>query len=263
MKKPETHVVAIAIVLFFSVVNIVKSYTLYTSAATSQQSDGVESSLDSTGPQSESGEAVSSLFVQDSLDPATYQPIGTNNLFAKDRTAWQAPLEEQSEAEQPVEVLRKDVVLYGTFRMGDKKGAVLEFPTMKTDQRKKTVIVGDPITFGSDSGKSDYTLISVGASSVELRGPSGKQFTVELYGKKNKKNNTSPVAKKTISVDSSNVSSATKAAITTVGKSSFAAEADKIAKTRELNAQKQKKIESGELRKVSTPFGTAYVKNKK
>lgn len=259
MKKPETYIVISTIFTLLAAVNLLLSFGIY------QRTSGLVAPIaGANSTRSESARSdiavgdLKTLLDQSSLRRNSYQLIGEKNLFSPERTEWQTPAVEKAETGDVVvsRISRSDVALYGIFKLGEKKGALLEFTSLKKDQRKKTMFPGDTVSsLGYRNGRS-YTLLSVNPASVVIKDQNGVVFNVDLY--KDKKVRQKAVKTKTsISVNSDDTAQVSSAVV--VG-SSRSVEAGAVVNARKAAVQLQQQVEAGELKKISTPFGTAYVK---
>lgn len=260
MKKPETYIVVFTLFALLAVVNLLLSFGIY-----QRTRDSVVTDVRGNSNQSESTRSdiavsdLKTLLGQSPLRRNSYQLIGDKNLFSPERTAWQSPVVDKAEAGDVVvsPVSRSDVALYGIFKLGEKKGALLEFTSLKKDQRKKTMFPGDTVSSPGDRKKRSYTLLSVKPASVVIKDQNGVVFNVDLY--KDKKVRHKAVETKTsISVNSDDT--APKSSAVVVG-SSRSVEAGAVVNARKAAVQLQRQVAAGELKKISTPFGTAYVKD--
>ncbi|RLF03062.1 MAG: hypothetical protein DRJ64_08660 [Thermoprotei archaeon] len=262
MKKPEPYIIIVVLFLLLAAINLLASARLYQqisrpitiAAGTKKHSAPLK-------PETVASD-IKTLLLQNELRRNSYQLIADKNLFSAQRKAWQPPVVEKVEPGKEVvsQARRSDVVLYGTFTVGNKMGALLEFTSFKKGQRKKTLFSGDQVssTKGASRKEKKYTLLKVNPSSVTVKDRNGIVFNVNLYD--DKKPQPEVVKTKTsISVagDKSNQKSSV-----VVG-SSRSVEAAKVVKARTSAAATKKKLESGELIKIETPFGSAFIKKKK
>lgn len=258
MKKPETYIIIFALFALLAVVNLLVSAQLYqrTSGAV-VRSGGTNGHSESTRPETAVSD-IKTLLAQSSLRRNSYQLIADKNLFSSQRTAWQALVVEKTETGEVVvsQARRTDVVLYGTFMLGEKMGALLEFTSLKPSQRKKTMFAGDKVSSETGRKSKSYTLIKVEPASVVIKDHKGIVFHIDLHDGK-KRNQKVASTKASISVTSE--SSVKEPSAVVVG-SSHSAEAATVVKARKAAVQMQQKVDSGELQKVNTPFGPAYIK---
>ena len=261
MKKPELYIIIIVLFSLLAVINVLASLRIY--KRTSQPVVVSAGTTKHAAPQSPETVVsdIKTLLSQNELRRNSYQLIADKNLFSPQRKAWQPPVEEQVEPRKEVvsKSRRTDVVLYGTFTVGNKIGALLEFVNFKKGQRKKTLFPGDQVSSvdGAKKGRT-YTLLKVEPSFVTVKDNKGVIFAVDLYDEK-KPQQKVVKTKTTISVtgDSSNKSTSV------VAGASRSVEAAKVVKARTAAAAQKKKLKTGELRKVQTPFGTTYIKSNK
>ena len=201
---------------------------------------------------------LNALLDQPALRRTVYEGIENRNLFSQDRTAWKPPVEESGELEETFsEARRTDVVLYGTFVSQGRLGALVEFPHLEEKLQHQRMFDGDTVVSTAKKNKS-YTIVRVKEDSIIVKDQSAVVFRIELYENKKKNRRSAAVAKTSITVekgDGKDVGSAVVA-----GKSRAEAAAE-VVHQRQAQARQDEMVKSGELRKVNTPFGTAYVKS--
>ena len=261
MKKPEPYIIIFALCSLLIIVNLLASIRIYQRISKPVAvAVGASRHSESVSPDGVVND-MKTLLAQNELRRNSYQLIAEKNLFSAQRTAWQPPVVEDPETEVVVSQARRtDVVLYGTFVVGDKMGALLEFTSLKSDQRKKTLFPGDKVSSASGSRNRSYVLLKVEPSSVMIKDNKGIVFNVDLYNAKKRQSKVT-TSKTSISITKDeSVKESSSAAI--VG-SKHSTEAEKVVKARQSAVARQKKVESGELRKVATPFGTTYIKKSK
>lgn len=264
MKRPQAHTLFISFLLVAAVANAVVAVSLYrrstvTKILPSQKDSQVSSPAGSRSIDND----LKALLQSTPVARASYAVIGDKNLFNAKRTAWKPPVKNLDSTQEDVapKSRRRDVVLCGIFRIGDKKGAILEFPALNSKRRKRTMYVGDTATSDLNQRSQIYVLERIAKDSVTVKDYKGVVFSVPLYdGKKNKRRAT-VAAKTSVTVDAT-TAPAQKSAVASV-RTGGAAEAQKIAKQREASARLEQKVKQGTLKKVQTPFGTAYLKNNK
>jgi len=261
VKKPEPYIIIVVLFSLLAVINLLVSIQLYQkisqpiaiSAGTKKHSEPLK-------PETVASD-IKTLLLQDDLRRSSYQIIADKNLFSAQRVAWKPLVADKQAKEETVSQARRtDVVLYGTFTVGKKMGALLEFTSFKKGQRKKTLFPGDQVssTKGTSRKGKKYTLLKVEPFSVTVKDHNGIVFNVNLYD--DKKHQQEVVkAKTSISVTGNKSSESS----SVVAGSSRSVEAAKVVKARTSAAATKKKLESGELRKIETPFGPAFIKKKK
>ena len=262
MKKPDTQTVILLVLFLLAAGNVVAAFGVYERASLIKDLR--------PGKGNEAQPLDSNRIAKDMktlLDPpvvrkTSYAVIADKNLFSSKRAAWRP---EAPEPEAPEEVFsearRTDVVLAGIFKIGGRTGAMLEFPNLKIGSGTSILFPGESVS--ADSGKKgkSYTLVKIAASSATIKDQSGIVFNVPLYdaSKKNRSKGAAPVAKTSISVETDE---AKDTPTSVVAGPSYSAEAEKVVKDRQA-AKLEQKVESGDLVKVKTPFGSAYIKNEK
>lgn len=257
MKKPEAYIIIFALLLMLSVANISASISLYRWTSKLRVLPVGTNSNSASVPSDAVVNDIKVLLAQNALRRNSYQLIADKNLFSAQRTAWQPPVVEKIETGEVVSLARRtDVILYGTFTVGEKMGALLGFSSLKPDQRKKTMFPGDTVSSEAGRKSKSYTLVKVKPSSVVIKDQKGIVFNINLYDGK-KTNQKIATAKTSISV--TNESPEKKSSAVVVG-SSRSAEAATTVKARKAAVQRQQEVKSGELKKVNTPFGPAYIK---
>ena len=208
-----------------------------------------------------------------------YAVTADKNLFAADRKAWQPPAPppeatvKKDEAPVPAAApaVRRDVILYGTYLSGKVKKAMLHFKRF----RKGRILVAegeqakDEKSSGSGRRKSPvYTVLKVEAKKVTLKDQKGAEFEVGLYDNKQRR----PVRtdnKRNIKVDTAAAPSSVRkpARPARPAKHAKAAPKERAAEPAYLSAAHIRKLSSeekaglvasGELKKLSTPFGPVY-----
>jgi len=261
VKKPEPYVIIVVLFSLLAVINLLAAVRLYQQisqpitifAGTNKHSAPLK-------PETVAND-IKTLLLQDELRRSSYQLIADKNLFSAQRVAWKPPVVDKEKNEEVVsQARRSDVVLYGTFTVGNKMGALLEFTSFKKGQRKKTLFSGDQVSTANGASRKEkkYTLLKVKPSSVTVRDYNGIVFNVGLYD--DKKHQQEVVKAKTSISVTSNKSGENSSV---VAGSSRSVEAAKVVKARTSAVATKKKMESGELREIKTPFGSAFIKKKK
>lgn len=264
MKKPETYIVVFTLFVLLAVVNLLLSLGIYQRTRDSVVTDAGGNSNQSESTRSDIAVSdLKGLLNQSPLRRNSYQLIADKNLFSPRRTAWQPPVVEKAVSGDVAVTAarRKDVVLCGIFKLGQKKGALLEFPNLNSKWRKRTMYAGDTAVSELERRQKTYTLMKIEEDSVTVRDYKGVVFNVSLYDGKKAKRQAVPAAKSSVTVDSASAPKVSSSVV--VAGSEAAAKAKKVAKQGELAARLKRKVEKGQLKKISTPFGTAYLKNNK
>jgi len=262
VKKPEAYIIVFSLLLILAIANLFAAFRIY--QRTSQLSvlpAGTKSRSVSAQPDTIVAD-MRTLLDKNSVRRDTYQLIAEKNLLSRQRKAWQPPVAKETKQEEVVsQAKRTDVILFGTFTLGTKKGALLEFKKFTSGQRKKTVFVGETVAppEGSKSQVQSYTLVEVGSSSVMIKDQRGVAFHLDLYEGKQRSGAVS-AARKEISV--AGVSTKKQESVVVVGGSGSTDVQESVAK-KQPTASLQQQLDSGSVRKITTPFGTAYVKSKK
>ncbi len=206
-----------------------------------------------------------------------YAVTAEKNLFAADRKAWQPPVpkvpasEKQEEVAAPAPaaaLVRRDVILYGTYISGSVKKALLHFKRF----RKGRILVAEGAEAkDEESGSASkrktpvYTVLKVEAKKVTLKDERGGEFEIGLYD--NKKRRPAKTAnRKQIKVETA------VAPVARSPKSSKSAASARSANDSRLSAKQIRKlsveekdalVERGDLKKHSTPFGPVYKRVRK
>lgn len=266
MKRLETHIIVVALVFLLGVINLAMAVGYFHRAAKVYQPSDAEEVAGGAEQGYLSIEDIRTLLTQNPLRANAYQLIADRNLFSSQRVAWKAPVEEVlPEGEETIsEAIRTDVVLYGTFTLQERMGALLEFTAFPPDQRKATLFPGDRVSSEKDRKGRSYLLQEVTSNYVVLKDQNNIVFKIELYSAKNKTaSSTPPELKKTIAVEggTESIPAASGSPSSVIAGKSRAAEAAETIEKRRAEARQQQ-VEEGDLRKVSTPFGTVHMKSK-
>ncbi|WP_321531242.1 hypothetical protein [uncultured Desulfuromonas sp.] len=257
MKKLSLRTVVLVVLLLGVVLNVALALRVY------QRNRHIDSSTTSRSQQSSeaSGSLVKDLNAL--LSPPTfrhtvYEGIENRNLFSQTRTAWKPPIDEDEEPEETFSKARRtDVVLYGTYLSQGRLRALVEFPHLEEKLRRQRLFAGEQVTSNAKKKKS-YTIVSVKDDSITVKDQNAVVFRVGLYDAKKKPHRSAAVAKTSITVEKDDRNEGGSSVVAGKSRAESAAE---VVHQRQAKARQEQMIKSGELRKVTTPFGTAYVKS--
>lgn len=191
-----------------------------------------------------------------------HEVIAEKNLFSKDRSEWQQPAAQQVQ-NQAGQIMRHDVILYGIFKSGDREMAILGLPRISSGSKKFILAAGENVKSPPDKPPFSYTLVSIKDKAVTVKDQAGAIFSVGLYDHKRTPSSRRPPAhlsKSGTKVVTTKVQGSAAPAGGIVRPGGPAPSAAKAEKSISSMSKREKEalVKKGQLKKVSTPFGTLY-----